>query len=63
MINGADSLYSERFYLSNYRQEKEKEITQAQIFIDRGIYRPGQEVFFKGICYTGKENAFKVAAN
>lgn len=63
LINGTDSLYSERYYLSNYRKEKEKEITQAQIFIDRGIYRPGQEVFFKGVCFSGKDNDFKVVAN
>lgn len=63
LINGRDSLFSNTIYFSNYRRDKEKVRNSVQIFTDRAIYRPGQEVFFKGICYTGKDNDYKVSAN
>ena len=63
LVNGRDSLFSNSVYLSNYRREKEKVRNSVQIFTDRAIYRPGQEVFFKGICYSGKDNDYKVLPN
>lgn len=63
LINGRDSLVSNALYLGNYRPQREKVRSAVQIFTDRAIYRPGQEVFFKGICYSGKDNDYKVSAN
>jgi len=37
----------------------EREISRAELFTDRSIYRPGQTVYFKGIAYQGKENDLK----
>jgi hypothetical protein len=63
LVNGRDSLYSNTLYLGAYRPEKEKTRSSVHIFTDRAIYRPGQEVFFKGICYSGKDNEYKVSPN
>jgi hypothetical protein len=63
LVHGRDSLYSSSLYLGAYRPEKEKVRSAVQIFTDRAIYRPGQEVFFKGICYSGKDNDYKVLPN
>ena len=34
------------------RSRQEKETVDLSLFTDRGIYRPGQNVFFKGIAYV-----------
>jgi uncharacterized protein YfaS (alpha-2-macroglobulin family) len=47
----------------NYGSYKEKEVARVEIFTDRGIYRPGQTVYFKGIVHQGKENEYKVLTN
>lgn len=42
--------YGQNLYRYNdSRNEKEKAITSTKIFTDRGIYRPGQTMYFKGI--------------
>ncbi|NJK87048.1 MAG: hypothetical protein HC906_14795 [Bacteroidales bacterium] len=35
----------------NYRNDDERNYTRTYFFTDRGIYRPGQTVYFKGIKY------------
>lgn len=47
----------------NYGSYKEKEVARVEIFTDRGIYRPGQTVYFKGIVFQGKENEYKVMSS
>ena len=42
-------------YYYERNSEEEKESTTTWLFTDRGIYRPGQTVYFKGIV-TGKNN-------
>lgn len=36
--------------------------TQIQFFTDRAIYRPGQQVFFKGIAIDSKEDSVRASA-
>ncbi|MDH6357121.1 alpha-2-macroglobulin family protein [Parabacteroides sp. PF5-9] len=38
-------------YLYRYHTEPQKDKTKLSLFTDRGLYRPGQTVFFKGIAY------------
>ena len=38
----------------------QKEKTVTEIFTDRGIYRPGQKVYFKTIVYNTTENSSEV---
>ena len=38
------------------RSRQEKETVDLSLFTDRGIYRPGQNVFFKGIAYVKDTN-------
>ncbi len=57
---GNDSLVAPALYLRSYKNEKPKTRQHLQLFTDRAIYRPGQEVFFKGIVYEGASNQFKV---
>ncbi len=49
---GQDQLQSSdrnNFYAYQYNNQKERVRTQAHLFLDRAIYRPGQTVYFKGI--------------
>ncbi len=41
----------------------QKEKTVTEIFTDRGIYRPGQKVYFKTIVYNTTENSSEVVPN
>jgi len=47
-------VYNYNYWYDGYEQE-----LVTQFFTDRKIYRPGQEIFFKGICvnYDGKERS------
>lgn len=38
-----------RFYRSYERNDTHKKQYKAEVFLDRGIYRPGQSMYFKGI--------------
>lgn len=40
------------FFNNNSFKDKNDNVAKADIFIDRGLYRPGQTVYFKGIAYT-----------
>lgn len=54
---------AQRFYLSNlrnYGETAEKQhYTRLDLFTDRAIYRPGQEVGFSGVAYTRQGDSFK----
>lgn len=54
-IKGEEVYYSSYLY-NRYKQEKEEDKTQykATVLMDRGIYRPGQILYFKSI--LGKKN-------
>lgn len=60
LVNGKDSLVVNSMYLRSYKEQKPKVQERLKIFTDRAIYRPGQQVFFKGILYAGASNQFKV---
>lgn len=53
-------------YLGNHfgetRNDKEEK-TQVALFTDRGLYRPGQSVSFKGIAYSGDKDNRIVSPN
>ncbi len=49
LIKGKDILYIQRdFYNYNYNNSKNTSY-YTHLFLDRGIYRPGQTVYFKGL--------------
>ena len=53
--------YGQNLYRYNDPRESiEREITSTKIFTDRGIYRPGQTVYFKGIVSTSYQKQVKV---
>lgn len=54
---GADSLMG---YVYSYKEQELNDQNRYKIFTDRGIYRPGQEVFIKIIGYKGKNNDYKI---
>jgi hypothetical protein len=45
-----EQIFDQGQYIYKNREQKQWE-TQTVLFTDRGIYRPGQTVFFKGIVY------------
>ena len=61
-----DELHLGNVYANNYyrepNNESKKTKTQGFLFLDRSIYRPGQEVYFKGIVLTRKNYKTKIIA-
>ncbi|KAA5538399.1 alpha-2-macroglobulin family protein [Paenimyroides baculatum] len=60
--------YETNLYLDGYntqyvRNDGEKREARVNLFTDRYIYRPGQEVHFKGIFYELQKNGNQVLAN
>lgn len=49
-----DELYKHMIYYTHYTQPQNN-ATQVDLYTDRGIYRPGQTIYFKGIAHTLKE--------
>ncbi len=45
---GEDVLYSTGFYVYD-RESTDQDNVQTHFFLDRGIYRPGQTIYYKGI--------------
>ena len=64
LIHENDTL-TEQFYNYRYRREAEEKNfkAKAQLFTDRSIYRPGQNVFFKGIVIQEKNGNKSVVPN
>ncbi|GAB4001256.1 alpha-2-macroglobulin family protein [Spirosoma daeguense] len=64
ITSGKDTLLSDRQYSYGNSTENETNAqTQARLFTDRAIYRPGQPIYVKGLVYNGKSNQFAVSAN
>lgn len=61
---GNDHLISgDNFYPFRGPMDEVKQETQAYIFTDRAIYRPGQTVYFKSLLLEGSNNNFHVVPN
>jgi TonB-dependent SusC/RagA subfamily outer membrane receptor len=60
-----DTLDIGKIYSNNYYKKpaKQKAKTQGFLFLDRSIYRPGQEVYFKGIILERKNFKSTVVSN
>ncbi len=53
--------YGQNLYRYNdYREDIQREIISTKIFTDRGIYRPGQTIYFKGIVSSAYQKQVKV---
>lgn len=66
LAKGADSMRVDGRYLrEDASKEKDDGKYEAEfnLFYDRGIYRPGQELYFKGILYKKHRSGSEVAAN
>ena len=59
---GTDSYRTpdQSFYKSNYKENKPVWQTQVQLYTDRAIYRPGQQVYFKGIAIDHKNDSLRI---
>ncbi|MDC3388040.1 MG2 domain-containing protein [Flavobacteriaceae bacterium] len=55
------NVYSNGYY--NTKDDNKNEKHQGFLFLDRSIYRPGQEVFFKGIILSRENYKTKVVPN
>ena len=61
-----DELHLKRIRTNTYYQDsdtKQKTKTQGFLFLDRSIYRPGQQVYFKGIILQRNDFKSTVASN
>ncbi len=54
---------SEKAYCRNRYFEEEESQVEVKLFTDRAIYRPGQTVFYKGICVEKKTENIKPLPN
>jgi uncharacterized protein YfaS (alpha-2-macroglobulin family) len=61
-INGSDHYFNNNSYYTYKPYEKNYTVVSSHIFTDRGIYRPGQTVYFKSIVLestNGKNHQLK----
>ncbi len=54
---------SQYYYQNDYTEPVPAWNTNIQIYTDRAIYRPGQQVFFKGIAIESKEDSARPSVN
>jgi uncharacterized protein YfaS (alpha-2-macroglobulin family) len=58
---GDDEYYTDNaIYQYDRGSNKERKVTQTTFFTDRGIYRPGQKVYFKGIVLEHFKNEHQI---
>ncbi|MGZ4036295.1 MAG: alpha-2-macroglobulin family protein, partial [Bacteroidia bacterium] len=57
LINGKDSYYNNNSYYTYKPYTSDNVQVRSSIFTDRGIYRPGQTVYFKSIVMESRNNA------
>ncbi|MEM8498491.1 MAG: MG2 domain-containing protein [Pseudomonadota bacterium] len=63
VISGEDQLFlRDRRYL-RVGNRQEKEVQQIQFFTDRGLYRPGQTVYFKGLVTVNESRIPRIVPN
>lgn len=67
-VNGKDTLdFNDRYYeYGDYRRDRGHVTEETQLFLDRAIYRPGQLIYFKGICLSrqqGREQGLEILSN
>jgi len=66
IIHGNDTLahyFRKDNYSREYKQKGGKKVGRVSIFTDRAIYRPGQNVFFKGILTAANDDESRVASD
>ena len=51
------------FYLRRYNKEVARKDIKVTIFTDRAIYRPGQTIFYKGICLENEDDKHQIVSN
>ena len=62
-LPGDTSLFVTNIYIGSNRYEEQEVRTRVSLLTDRGLYRPGQTVYFKGIAYTNDKDNPAVVAN
>lgn len=60
---GKDRLSLNSLYYNYYYSPDEKPSVRTDFFLDRGIYRPGQTVFFKGLVLHGANDRWEIQKN
>ncbi|WP_017259069.1 alpha-2-macroglobulin family protein [Pedobacter arcticus] len=65
IIYKKDTLNQERisFNKRNYKTQLVADKNSSVVYTDRAIYRPGQTVYFKGICFDKRAEKAKLASN
>ncbi len=61
LVDGADKYISGSRWMYAYEQETQEQL-RTYLFTDRAIYRPGQEIFFKGIVVAQNNKLSNVRA-
>ncbi|MEM7039645.1 MAG: MG2 domain-containing protein, partial [Bacteroidota bacterium] len=61
--NGKKIRLGDQYYQYRYRPGTPKRQKQIQFFLDRGIYRPGQTIYFKGIVLEKYKDETKILPN
>lgn len=62
-VSTTNDFYSESSYIYKDNESKESTRTFVKLFTDRAIYRPGQTVYFKGICTEFKNGNHTLLTN
>ncbi|MDL2278762.1 alpha-2-macroglobulin [Parabacteroides sp. OttesenSCG-928-G07] len=62
-LAGDTAMQLSMLYVADYPQMIENIPTTISLFTDRGLYRPGQQLFFKGIAYQLQKDKQEVVPN
>lgn len=58
-----DTLFSDNYFDLYSRKNRERVRERSWFFTDRAIYRPGQQLYFKGITLLAKDHTYEIVAN
>lgn len=62
-LAGDTAMQLSMMYVADYPQMAEDQSATISLFTDRGLYRPGQNLFFKGIAYQLQKDKQQVIPN
>jgi len=60
LISGTDTLFMDGYYHSYFYPRDDTKHTSTYFFTDRAIYRPGQNIYFKGIVLEKYKGKYKI---
>ena len=62
-VSTSNDFLSQNIHSNSWQRPKQNERVEVKFFTDRAIYRPGQEIHFKGICIDRDSESARLKTN